>query len=81
MLPMLIPLGQFLCCCFMRARTHRIVTAHVTVMRRQATREIVQVNFKTSPAAARTLAVGNHWPSHNAAVRARGIPRHCRKDA
>jgi predicted extracellular nuclease len=36
------------------------------VMRRHATREIVQVNFKTTTAAARTLAVfGNHWPSRS----------------
>jgi hypothetical protein len=36
------------------------------VMRRHATREIVQVNFKTRTAAARTWAVfGNHWPSRS----------------
>jgi endonuclease/exonuclease/phosphatase family metal-dependent hydrolase len=36
------------------------------VMRRHATREIVQVNFKTTTAAARTWAVfGNHWPSRS----------------
>jgi predicted extracellular nuclease len=36
------------------------------VMRRHATREIVQVNFKTTAAAARTWAVfGNHWPSRS----------------
>ncbi|ETT24124.1 hypothetical protein RAJCM14343_1484 [Rhodococcus aetherivorans] len=36
------------------------------VMRRNATREIVQVNFKTKTAAARTWAVfGNHWPSRS----------------
>jgi hypothetical protein len=36
------------------------------VMRRHATREIVQVNFKTRPAVARTWAVfGNHWPSRS----------------
>lgn len=36
------------------------------VMRRNATREIVQVNFKTTSAAARTWAVfGNHWPSRS----------------
>jgi predicted extracellular nuclease len=36
------------------------------VMRRNATREIVQVNFKTTTAAARTWAVfGNHWPSRS----------------
>ena len=36
------------------------------VMRRNATREIVQVNFRTTTAAARTLAVfGNHWPSRS----------------
>jgi hypothetical protein len=36
------------------------------VMRRQATREIVQVNFKTTTAAAGTWAVfGNHWPSRS----------------
>jgi hypothetical protein len=36
------------------------------VMRRHATREIVQVNFKTTTSAARTLAVfGNHWPSRS----------------
>jgi predicted extracellular nuclease len=35
------------------------------VMRRHATREIVQVNFKTT-VAARTFAVfGNHWPSRS----------------
>ena len=36
------------------------------VMRRHATREIVQVNFTTTTAAARTWAVfGNHWPSRS----------------
>jgi Endonuclease/Exonuclease/phosphatase family len=36
------------------------------VMRRHATREIVQVNFKTTTSAARTWAVfGNHWPSRS----------------
>jgi hypothetical protein len=36
------------------------------VMRRYATREIVQDNFKTITAAARTWAVfGNHWPSRS----------------
>jgi hypothetical protein len=36
------------------------------VMRRHATREIVQVNFKTTTAGARTWAVfGNHWPSRS----------------
>lgn len=36
------------------------------VMRRNATREIVQVNFRTKTAAARTWAVfGNHWPSRS----------------
>jgi hypothetical protein len=36
------------------------------VMRRHATREIVQVNFKTRIAAVRTWAVfGNHWPSRS----------------
>ena len=36
------------------------------VMHRHATREIVQVNFKTTTAAARTWAVfGNHWPSRS----------------
>lgn len=36
------------------------------VMRRLATREIVQVNFQTTTAAARTWAVfGNHWPSRS----------------
>ena len=36
------------------------------VMRRHATREIVQVNFKTTTAAALTWAVfGNHWPSRS----------------
>lgn len=35
-------------------------------MRRNATREIVQVNFKTRTPAARTWAVlGNHWPSRS----------------
>jgi hypothetical protein len=34
------------------------------VMRRNATREIVQVNFETTTVAARTWAVfGNHWLS------------------
>jgi len=36
------------------------------VMRRRATCEIVQVNFKTTTAAPRTLPVfGNHWPSRS----------------
>jgi endonuclease/exonuclease/phosphatase family metal-dependent hydrolase len=36
------------------------------VMRRHATREIVQVNFKTTTPAARTWAIfGNHWPSRS----------------
>jgi predicted extracellular nuclease len=36
------------------------------VMRRNATREIVQVNFRTRTPAARTWAVfGNHWPSRS----------------
>jgi predicted extracellular nuclease len=36
------------------------------VMRRNATREIVQVNFTTDTPAARTWAVfGNHWPSRS----------------
>jgi predicted extracellular nuclease len=36
------------------------------VMRRHATREIVQVNFKTTTTAARAWAVfGNHWPSRS----------------
>lgn len=36
------------------------------VMRRNATREIVQVNFKTKSAAARTWVLfGNHWPSRS----------------
>ena len=36
------------------------------VMRRNATREIVQVNFRTTTPAARTWAVfGNHWPSRS----------------
>jgi hypothetical protein len=36
------------------------------VMHRHASREIVQVNFKTTTAAARTWAVfGNHWPSRS----------------
>jgi predicted extracellular nuclease len=36
------------------------------VMRRNATREIVQVNFKTTTAAARTWTLfGNHWPSRS----------------
>jgi predicted extracellular nuclease len=36
------------------------------VMRRNATREIVQVNFKSTSPAARTWAVfGNHWPSRS----------------
>ncbi len=36
------------------------------VMRRNATREIVQVNFKMRSPAARTWAVfGNHWPSRS----------------
>jgi hypothetical protein len=34
------------------------------VMRRHANREIVQVNLKTTSAAARSWMVfGNHWPS------------------
>ena len=36
------------------------------VMRRNATREIVQVNFKTKTSPARTWAVfGDHWPSRS----------------
>ena len=36
------------------------------VMRRNATREIVQVNFRTRSSAPRTWAVfGNHWPSRS----------------
>ena len=36
------------------------------VMRRHATREIIQVNVKTAMAAARTGAVfGKHWPSRS----------------
>lgn len=36
------------------------------VMRRNATREIVQVNFKTKTPAARTWVLfGNHWPSRS----------------
>jgi predicted extracellular nuclease len=43
----------------------QVVFFHV-VMRRHATREIVQVNFKTTTTAARTWAVfGNHWPSRS----------------
>ena len=36
------------------------------VMRREATREIVQVNFQTTTSAGRTWTVfGNHWPSRS----------------
>jgi hypothetical protein len=53
------------------------------VMHRNATREIVQVNFKTTTAAVRTWAVfGNHWPSRRGSqVESEGLPRHCRGDA
>ena len=45
-------------------RSEESVFFHV-VMRRNATREIVQVNFRTT-AAGRTWAVfGNHWPSRS----------------
>jgi hypothetical protein len=58
------------------------VYLHV-VMRRHATREIGQVNFKTTTAAARTWAVfGNHWPSRSGGqFESEGLPRHCRGDA
>jgi hypothetical protein len=60
------------CCVHLRqhlvqvpAPPEELVFFHV-VMRRHATREIVQVNFKTTTAAARTWAVfGNHWPSRS----------------
>jgi hypothetical protein len=35
------------------------------VMRRNATREIVQVNFKTKPAGRTWAVFGNHWPSRS----------------
>ena len=61
-------------------RPSESVFFHV-VMRRNATREIVQVNFQTT-AAARTWAVfGNHWPSpQRRPVRVRRLPRHRRGD-
>jgi hypothetical protein len=51
------------------------------VMRRNATREIVQVNFKTTTAAARTwtpLRQPLAKPQRRS-IRVRGIPRHCRE--
>jgi len=36
-----------------------------TVMRRTATRDIVQVNFRTKPAGRTWAVFGNHWPSRS----------------
>ena len=35
------------------------------VMKREATRDILQVNFKTKPSGKRLVLIGNHWPSRS----------------
>ena len=35
------------------------------ILRREATRDILQVNFKAKPSNKRLVAIGNHWPSRS----------------
>ena len=40
----------------------KLIFSHF-IMKREATRDIVQVNFKTKPSHNRLVLIGNHWPS------------------
>jgi hypothetical protein len=41
-----------------------LIFSHV-IVRKEATRDIVQVNFKTKPLDNRLVIIGNHWPSRS----------------
>ncbi len=43
---------------------HELVFSHF-ILRREATRDLLQVNFMTKPSNKRLVIIGNHWPSRS----------------
>jgi len=43
---------------------HGLVFSHF-ILRREATRDLLQVNFMTKPSNKRLVIIGNHWPSRS----------------